>query len=311
MNKESNFISAVCYLHNNENYIIEFLNNLYECLDNKFKQFEIICVNDASTDETKERIKEFVSNKKVVISVINMGAFQGIERAMSAGVDLAIGDFVYEFDSVIVDYDRTLITDIYDKALEGYDIVSAVPTKVHSIWSKIFYSIFNRYKTCENQLMQETFHVLSRRAINKTNDISKLLVYRKAAYANCGLKLSFISYENKECKIIYDKNVLESRRQLATDTFILFTNVIPKVTTFLSAFFLGTTVLIGLYTWLVYFSVKKPIEGWTPLMLYLSIGFFGIFLILTIVVKYLSIILNLIYRRKHYLVESIEKLTIN
>lgn len=310
-NKESNFISAVCYVHNNERYITNFLDGLYERLNDKFKQFEIICVDDASTDKSKVKIEEFVSHRKAVISIINMGTFQGIEQAMAAGVDLAIGDFVYEFDSVFVNYDKTLIIDLYNRALEGYDIVAAVPLKVRGIWSKLYYTIFNRYKNCENKLRQETFHIISRRAINKTNDISKLLVYRKAAYANCGLKLSFVSYENIGGGGVYDKKELRARRQLATDTLILFTNVVPKVTAFLSAFFLCAIILIGSYTWLVYFSTNKPVEGWTPLMLYLSMGFFGIFLILTIIVKYLSIILNLIYKRKHYLIESIEKLTIN
>jgi dolichol-phosphate mannosyltransferase len=310
-NKESNFISAVCYVHNRETVIVDFLNSLYECLNNRFKQFEIICVNDASTDKSKAEIESFVSNKKVIVSIVNMGTFQGIEQAMAAGVDLAIGDFVYEFDSVILDYDMMLITDLYYKALEGNDIVAAVPLKVRGTWSKLFYAIFNRYRTCENELRQETFHIVSRRAINKANDISKLLVYRKAAYANSGLKLSFISYENKGLDPNYDRKALAARQSLATDTIILFTNAVPKITALLSAFFLGATILIGSYTWLVYFSAKKPVEGWTPLMLYLSMGFFGIFLILSIIVKYLSIILNLIYKRKHYLVESIEKITIN
>uniref|UniRef100_UPI00325FE826 hypothetical protein n=1 Tax=Clostridium sp. NkU-1 TaxID=1095009 RepID=UPI00325FE826 len=44
---------------------------------------------------------------------------------MNAGVDLAIGDFIYEFDNLLVEYDQDLIWKVYQRSLQGYDIVSA------------------------------------------------------------------------------------------------------------------------------------------------------------------------------------------
>ena len=310
-NKESNFISVVCYVYNGEKHILEFLQKLYEILDSKFRVFEIICVNDASKDNSCNIIEEFSKDKDTVISIVNMSSFQGIEVAMDAGTDLAIGDYVYEFDSIYIDYPLELITDVYEKAMEGFDIVAATPHIVHGEWSKFFYSIFNRYRTCEGQIRQERFHIVSRRAINRVNDINKLLVYRKAAYANCGLKSTFIQYENSINVLDYDKKIKRLRKKLATYTIILFTDLIQKVTAYLSAFFLLVTVGIALYTCIVYTIGRKPVEGWTPIMLYLSLGFFGIFLILTVVVKYLSLIINLLFKRKYYLIESIVKLTKN
>ena len=40
------------------------------------------------------------------ITILNMSFFHGVEAAMNAGVDLAIGDFVFEFDSCIADLRR-------------------------------------------------------------------------------------------------------------------------------------------------------------------------------------------------------------
>lgn len=301
----------VCYVYNGEKQILNFLRSLYEKLDDNFKVFEIICVNDASEDNSCKIIEEFSRDKDTVISIVNMSSYQGIEVAMDAGTDLAIGDFVYEFDSIYIDYSLELIIDVYEKALEGFDIVAATPRNVHGGWSKFFYRVFNNYRTCEGQIRQETFHIVSRRAINRVNDINKLLVYRKAAYANCGLRSTFIQYENPITALSYDKKMIRSRKKLATDTIILFTDLIQKITAYLSAFFLMVTVSIALYTCFVYTIGRKPVEGWTPLMLYLSLGFFGIFLILTVIVKYLSLVINLLFRRKHYLIESIIKLTKN
>ena len=46
-----------------------------------------------------------------------------------------------------------------------------------------------------------------------------------------------------------------------------------------------------------------------PGLLFLSAAFFGLFAILTIVIKYLQLLIQLIHKRKNYSFESIEKLT--
>ena len=48
--KEQNFISAVVYLHNQEKQAGVFLQKLQEELSQNFQHYEIICVDDASTD---------------------------------------------------------------------------------------------------------------------------------------------------------------------------------------------------------------------------------------------------------------------
>ena len=63
-----------------------------------------------------------------------------------------------------------------------------------------------------------------------------------------------------------------------------------------------------IYTLLV-FLLGNPIEGWTTTLLFLSVAFFGLFMILTIIIKYLQIIVDMVFKRKHYIIESIEKLT--
>ena len=57
LNKEKNFASAVVYIHNNENQIESFLDNIYNVLEKTFEKFEIICVNDSSDDNSVEKIK--------------------------------------------------------------------------------------------------------------------------------------------------------------------------------------------------------------------------------------------------------------
>lgn len=58
---------------------------------------------------------------------------------MNAGRDMAIGDFVYEFDDINPDYPPELIRDVYDRMLSGYDIVAASCKGKIKLTSRLFY----------------------------------------------------------------------------------------------------------------------------------------------------------------------------
>ncbi len=309
-NKEKNFASVVVYSYNNEKYVEKFLEKINKVFNDNFEHYEIIFVDDNSTDNSVKTIKKAANNvSDTVVSVINMSCYQGIELAMNAGVDLAIGDFIFEFDSVMIDYDIEVIMDVYKKCLEGNDIVCASSNKKMRLTSKLFYSLYNKYSDSANKLCTETFRVISRRAINRVKEVNKTIPYRKAIYANCGLKRAVIKYKsnfNKNSQLA--KEVNSVRKEVAIDSVILFTNMAYKFAISMAALMMIVLLVTAIYTVVIFIS-KTPIAGWTTTMLLLSFAFFGIFSILTIMIKYLSILIDLIFKRQNYLIESIEKIT--
>lgn len=308
-NKEKNFISAVVYVRNVEKAIKNFILNLNKVLDKNFLKYEIILVNDGSTDKSVEVIKNLAEKiDNASISIINMSHYQGKELAMNAGLDLSIGDFVYEFDTITIDYDVNTIFDAYKKSLEGYDIVNVSSNSKRRISSAFFYKVFNKYSNYQYKLDTETFRILSRRAINRVNTINKTVPYRKAVLANCGLKLATITYKsNANVKVQFDKDTIREREQNAFDALILFTNISYKIAMWLIMILIIVTLSISTYA-IYTFVTNSPIAGWTSTMLVLSFGFLGMFTILAIMIKYLSVIVSLIFKKTNYLVESIEKI---
>lgn len=306
--KEKNFVSAVVYIKNAENEIENFVVNLNKVLNKHFLHYEIILVNDGSVDNSILKIKEISSKVTGSVSLINMSHYQGRELSMNAGVDLSIGDFVYEFDNIYIDYDIETIFNIYKKSLEGYDIVSASSSSKRRFTSKLFYNIFNKYSNYEYSIGTESFRIISRRAINRVHQINKTIPYRKAVFANCGLKMFNFKYNplNKTNKKIekYEKN---ERQNNAFDSLILFTDISYKLSMWLILFFIILTLFVSGYT-IYNFVINNSIKGWTTTMLFLCFGFLGLFIILSIIIKYLSVIINLIFKKANYLVESIEKL---
>lgn len=305
-NKENNFISAVLYIHNNQSDIANFIHKLNNILDDNFKKYEIICVNDCSDDQSCSEIRSGAKDCNGAIVCIDMGFPHGLESAMNAGVDYASGDFVFEFDTICADYDFNLILDVYNRCLQGYDIVSASPDKKCSISSKMFYSLFNKYSKTLYPLKTERFRVISRRGINRINQMNVSLPYRKVVYANCGLKIDSIAYTPlSDIKLKQPKYTYRS--SVAIDSFIIFTDVASKLSITLTFIMMAFSVLVGIYTLIVFIS-GQPVAGWTTTMLVLSYGFFGMFAILSLVIKYLSVILRLIFKKIKYVIGSIEKL---
>lgn len=304
--KQKNFISAVVYLGEASQLVQPFLQVLCSRLQARFASFELVFVNDAAADDTVQQVRAFLEAQKQPIpaSIIHMSLKQGRELAMNAGLDMAIGDFVYEFDTLHMPYSPDYIDKAYDACLEGNDIVTVSPAKNRKLSSTLFYSLFNKNSGSKYKLQTDVFRLLSRRAINRVHSISATVPYRKAAYAACGLKLATLVFAGS----IGGESELRASR--AIDSLALYTDIGYKISVGV-AFFMLLLMLFAIgYTIAMYFMLGAQAisEGWTTLMLVVTGGFFGVFLILAMVLKYLSLLVALTFKNQRYLVESVEKL---
>ncbi len=312
---EKNFASAVIYVHNAQARIGGFLEAIAGILKQNFEHAELICVNDCSQDQSVEEIRS--TGRKIPgisISVVNMSYFHGLELAMNAGMDLAIGDFVFEFDQTVMDFNPELVMDVYRRCLEGFDIVSASPDKREKLSSRLFYRAFQHYADIPYAMATESFRILSRRVINRISSMNKTAPYRKAVYASCGLRTDTIRYKVQETlpgegsvNVQADRQERRYRFELAADALLLFTQVGYRFSMTMTVVMMLISVFMIIYS-LVMYVVIHPVEGWTTTILFLSVAFFGLFGILTIIIKYLQLLMDLVFKRKHYSFESVEKL---
>lgn len=309
--KEKNFVSAVIYVHNAAQRVEAFLKTIISVLEEHFENSEIICVNDSSTDDSPQAIKR--ASKAAVstsVTIVNLSYFHGVEIAMNAGMDLAIGDYVFEFDSTILDFSPSMVMEVYRRSLQGFDIVSASPDRGQRLSSRFFYRIFQSFSDYHHKMATERFRILTRRVINRVSSMNKTVPYRKVMYANCGLQTDNLRYpvSGEERDLPLDPLERRKRTSLAVDSLVLFTNFGYSFAKVMTLVMILAAVFMAVYSLIVYL-IGSPIEGWTTTILFLSFSFFGLFGILTIVIKYLQIIVNLVFQRKHYTYNSIEKLT--
>lgn len=313
--KEKNFVSATVYLYNAAREAEQLGRMLVRTLEENFEHSEIIFVNDNSTDDSAEAVKKVSSIAHTTsVSLLNMSYFQGREAAMNAGLDLAIGDFVFEFDTTYVDYTDKDIMAVYDQALEGFDMVSASPDRKMRRTSRLFYQMLDRFSDTPYSMTSERFRILSRRVINRVMSMNNDIPYRKAVYSHCGLKTRNMVYQ-----AVSDKGGRTEgrrighaekryRRNLGIDVLLLFTGVGYRFSIGMTVAMILVTVFMIFYS-LVIYLFGNPVEGWTTTILFFSFAFFGLFGLLTVVIKYLQILVDLVFKRKRYSFESLEKLT--
>lgn len=308
---DKNFISAVVYINtvDSEQGLRDFIKKIIAYMSSRYVKYELIFVDDDSKEEYQEIIREYKKEfPAAMITLLHMSGRQGMERSMNAGRDMAIGDFVYEFDECVFNFTEEQLDLVYDTCLKDSDIVNCSDIKKKSAGSNVFYTLFNRYSDVEYKLESDNFRLLSRRGINRIQSLNRAIPYRKALYASCGLKVTNLEYQPVfENDYTHDSKEKKERRNLAVDSLILFTQVGYRAALGLSVAMVLVMIFSAIYAMVMYIK-DIAIEGWTTTMLFLSFAFFGLFVILTIVIKYLSLILEMNFKKQRYMFESIEKL---
>lgn len=308
MMKEKVYVSVVLYARNDEKNIKNFVISLDEYFNGIFENYEIIVVNDNSTDNTVKEVLSLRNAMHCNIMIVNLAWKHGTELAILAGTDIAIGDFIYEIETTELYYPLNIFYTMFIEAItKGNDIVSASGAKSSKIMSKTFYNLLNKISFLKLELETEDLRLITRRVLNKIIESGNKVRYRKILYKYSGFKSSNIKFTELHEREKIERMSFMEKLRLSFDVLILFSNIGSYVGIFFSFFFFIISAVLGFYTFYVYLFKSNIASGWTTLMIFLSIGFSGSFLILGILGKYLSIILTEIQNKRPYTVKSIER----
>ena len=301
MSREKNFVFFIFYFHNDENIVESFLQKMHSFISDYFENFEIVCVDDGSDDNTVDNVKGI---KGIPVTLVEMGTYQGIELAMNAGIDYSIGDFVFEFDALPLSYDLYEIVKAFEKCIRGADIVMVVPHTNRNWKSNVFYHFYNKLSGTNYELQTDLFHILSRRAINRVKSMSNVLPYRKAVYVNCGLSVE---------KYYVDSNYIFSRKDegyrmgVAVDAFVLYTNAAYRMAWGFVALMFALMIGISLYA--IAIRIRGiPVPGWTSIVIILCAGFLGLSVMQAIIIKYTELILKTVFSNNKYIIGAINRI---
>lgn len=268
-------------------------------LSETFESFELIVVYQTSIINLDQE----VSSKASKNIFVQLSWEQNMNVSYQAGIDFSIGDYVFELEDIKIFIDSEEINYfrmLYEKSTEGYDIVS-LSSRKNRFSSRIFYLILNRLTYIRGGISSEFGRIISRRALNATSNVKENVMYRKLLYVLTGYPHTSIQLDKV---YLGRKQGFLSKLDFASDILIYYSNVGFNITLILSLGFFFFSVSSIVYTIAIYLSKDVIVEGWMTLMIIISIGFSGIFTILSILSKYIVSILKEVIKRPTYVIKK-------
>lgn len=300
------FVSFIAYVHNGEGKVATFLKASDNYLRENFDGYEIILVNDGSTDATLSEAESASGELSGNLILINLPWRHGVEPAMTAGLHRSIGDFVFERDSIELDFPLDVLSRMYEAATAGFDIVSAATDAPRPLSSRLFYRFINRVSYVNLSLSSETIRLVSRRALNAMLNLKEKFRYRKALYLLTGYQHKNVIYSPPPGYTPGGGRMLGENVDLAMDVVIGFSNIGIRAIHYLTAFWFLFSVFMAGYTLFSWLFIKDIVRGWSSIMLFFSGVFAGLFFILGILGEYILRILNEVRGRPYYTVSSVK-----
>ena len=194
-------ISIVFSFKNEEGNIRELVDRIKKSLKNADKwDYEIIFVNDDSTDKSEEILLEL--QKTNPIRIINMSRNFGIDPCVLAGFRHSKGDAVVYLHTDLQDPPE-LITSLISKYEEGYEVVHTLRTKRHGeskfrmFLTKVAYHIIYKISDLNLPIEAGDYKLISRKALDKILKQNEFRPYVRGLSIWVGYKQAFVKYERE------------------------------------------------------------------------------------------------------------------
>ena len=220
-------LSIVSPVYRAEKMVHMLVERIVKSVSTITEDFEIILVNDASPDASWSVIEyECAQDKRV--KGINLSRNFGQHYAITAGLNYAKGEWVVVMDCDLQDRPEE-IPALYQKALEGYDIVYARRKQRQDKWlkrmtSRAFNSVLNRLSGLNKDKDVANFGIYHQRVIKEYNKIPEQSRSFGSLILYLGFRTAIIDVQHAEREEGTSSYTLVRMLKLAFDVIISNSN---------------------------------------------------------------------------------------
>ena len=161
-------------------------------------RFEIVCVNDGSSDDTLAMLSRLAESRDD-LTVVDLSRNFGKEAALSAGLSTAIGDAVIPLDADLQD-PPDVIAQLIEKWEEGFEVVLAKrgdrssDTAAKRFTARSFYRVHNAVADVKIPDDVGDFRLMDRVVVNALNALPESRRFMKGLFAWVGFRSTTIEY---------------------------------------------------------------------------------------------------------------------
>ncbi len=186
-------------VYNEVESLPELYQRVHEVMDSLGEDWELVLVDDGSTDGSTELIQSLAEEDTHVRPVVFARNF-GHQIALTAGLDYSRGEAVIVMDADLQDPPE-VIPDLVDKWREGYEVVYAVrksrqgETFFKKLTASIFYRLINRITDVNLPLDAGDFRLLDRKVVDTLNRMREKHRFPRGMTVWVGFRQIGVPYE--------------------------------------------------------------------------------------------------------------------
>jgi len=191
--------SIVAPIYNEIEIVDEFCKRVMDVMDSTGETWELVLVDDGSSDGSTERIRELASVNKNIRPVIFARNF-GHQIAVTAGLDFARGEAITIIDADLQDPPEVIL-ELIEKWREGFQVVFAVRAEREGeSWFKkftasLFYRVIFRITDVKIPLDTGDFRLLDRKVVDVMNSMRERHRFLRGMSAWIGYKQVGVEYK--------------------------------------------------------------------------------------------------------------------
>lgn len=262
-------LSIVCPCYNEAVCVNAFVEAIKNSIPHN-QPYEIVFVDDGSTDETLATIKELSKQRKGILRYISFSRNFGKEAALLAGLKGAKGDVVVTMDVDLQD-PPSFIPQMLEGIESGYDCVAtrrctrAGEPLIRSWFARRFYALMKRFSDVELVDGARDYRMMTRKVVDAIISMPENNRFTKGIYQWVGFKTKWIAFENVERVAGETKWSFWKLFRYAMDGILAFTTAPLQI-----ASWLGIICCVGAFISLLWIYVKaliigNPVAGWPSL----------------------------------------------
>lgn len=264
-----NLLSIVVPCFNEDESVGIFLEEIQKTL--KDYNFEVIYVNDGSSDNTLKYIKELAS-KNSNVKYLSFSRNFGKESAIFAGLKYASGDYICLMDADL-QHPPKLIPEMLEAVLdEGYDVAAARRVsrkgepKIKSFFSHRFYKVFNRISDIDMVEGATDYRIMTRQVVDSVLNLPEYNRFSKGLFQWVGFDTKWIEYENIERIAGESTWSFWGLIKYSIEGLVAFTTLPLSVSTFLGMVFSVIAFIYMLFIIIRYLIYSEAVPGYPTLI---------------------------------------------
>lgn len=264
-------LSVVVPCFNEQEAVPIFYNEVKKVLGTLKAEYEIIFVDDGSSDKTLEEVKE-LSEKDKCVHYVSFSRNFGKEAAMYAGLKKAAGDYVVIMDVDLQD-PPSLIPEMLSAVRSGeFDSAATRRTNrkgeppVRSMFARLFYKLMRYFSDIDIVDGARDFRMMSRTMVDAVLSVSERGRFSKGIFAWVGFRTKYFEYKNVERSSGKTKWNFRKLFLYSLDGIVAFSTkplVLASIT--------GILFLFLSFLFIIFIIVRKvlfgdPTAGWPSLV---------------------------------------------